>query len=527
MKKKVLETVRKHIDEDIVLENPKERKFGHFATPIAFALAKKWRKNPMLIAQELATDLEGSDLFEKVDPIKGYVNLKLSRAFLSDYAKEVIQNPADFGKDSAGESILLEFVSANPTGPLHIGHARGAVWGDVFARVGTHLGYALSKEYYLNDAGKQVLLLGESIACMAKEQLGIAYELPQEYYRGEYIHQAAKDAITHFGKDFFAQNADLDRLSSWGVEYMLGIIKDNMAEAGIVFDSFVSEKKLYEKWDAVFDALQESGAVYESQGKQWLRSQQKGDELDRVVVRDNKMPTYLAGDIIYHDDKFKRGYDRCINIWGADHHGYIARVKASMEFLGHDPGRLEIILSQMVSLLKDGQPYKMSKRAGNFILMEDVVKEIGSEALRFLFVSKKCDTHLEFDITKIMQQDASNPIFYINYAHARIHSLFQKCGSEFEAVKEASLEQMDQAGLDLLFDALLLPEVLQDAFKHRQLQKITDYLYELASGVHKLYNGTKVHGHPQEEAYLKVFATCACTIHTGMGLLGIEAKKQM
>jgi arginyl-tRNA synthetase len=181
----------------------------------------------------------------------------------------------------------------------------------------------------------------------------------------------------------------------------------------------------------------------------------------------------------------------------------------------------------MVSLLKDGQPYKMSKRAGNFILMEDVLQEIGSDALRFLFVSKKCDTHLEFDITKIMQQDASNPIFYINYAHARIHSLFAKCDTEFDAVKNSDLEGIDQAGLDLLFEALLLPEVLQDAFKHRQLQKITDYLYDLASGVHKLYNATKVMGHPRQEAYLKLFATCACTIRTGLGLLGIEAKKQM
>jgi len=527
MKHKVLETLKKYIDEDIVLEKPKDKNFGHFATPIAFALAKKLRKNPLEIAHELAQDIAKSELFEKVEAVKGYVNLKLSREFLNEYATWILQNKSEFAKANENESILLEFVSANPTGPLHIGHARGAVWGDIFARVGKHLGYKIVKEYYLNDAGKQVYLLGVSIDCAAKEHLNLEYVLPDEYYRGEYVKDVAVEAIEHFGKEFFNLETDIDTLSVWGVEKMLGLIKTNLGDAKIEFDGFVSEKALFERWDAVYKKLVDANATYEKEGKVWLDSTQKGDELDRVVVREDGRATYLAGDIIYHDDKFQRGFDRYINIWGADHHGYIARVKAAVEYLGHDAQKLEIILSQMVSLLKGGTPYKMSKRAGNFILMSDVVEEIGSDALRFIFVSKKCDTHLEFDIDKITAQDSSNPIFYINYAHARVHSLFEKAQISFEDADGVSFEKISQEGLDLLFSAMLLPEVLKDAFAHRQLQKITDYLYDLATMMHSFYNANKVIGSDEEKELLKLFAVCATSLKTGLSLLGIEAKERM
>jgi len=527
MKQKVLQTLKNYIDEELILEKPKDKNFGHYATPIAFSLAKKLRKNPIVIAEELANDIAQSKLFEKVEAIKGYVNLKLSREFLDEYATWVLQNKESFGKEKNSESILLEFVSANPTGPLHIGHARGAVWGDIFARVGKHLGYKIEKEYYLNDAGKQVFLLGVSIDCAAKELLDIAYELPEEYYRGEYIKDVAVEAIEHFGKEFFSAKTDIEKLSAWGVEKMLGIIKSNLSDVKIEFDNFVSEKALFNRWDQTYQKLLQAKAIYTKDNKEWLNSSAKGDELDRVVVREDGRATYLAGDIIYHDDKYLRGYDRYINIWGADHHGYIARVKAAVEYLGHDEKKLEIILSQMVSLLKGGTPYKMSKRAGNFILMSDVVDEIGSDALRFMFVSKKCDTHLEFDVEKINAQDSSNPIFYINYAHARVHSLFEKASKSFCDVEGASLSSLDQEGLDLLFMALVFPEVIKDAFNHRQLQKITDYLYDFAAAMHSYYNSTKVVGNRNEDALLKLFAVSATTLEVGLGLLGIEAKKRM
>jgi len=259
----------------------------------------------------------------------------------------------------------------------------------------------------------------------------------------------------------------------------------------------------------------------------WIRSSQMGDEKDRVVVREDGRPTYLAGDIIYHDDKFARGYDRYINIWGADHHGYIARVKAAIHFLGYDENKLEVLLAQMVSLLKGGEPYKMSKRAGNFILMSEVVEEIGADALRFIFLSKKCDTHLEFDVDALKQQDSSNPVFYINYAHARVNQLFEKSGKTPEEVLHVRLDDLSEEGKTLLFQALLLPEVLEDAFESRQVQKMTEYLRTLAGSFHKFYNENRVVGSTEEEKFLKLFAVVAVSLRVGLGLLGIKAKDKM
>ncbi len=527
MKKRVQQELQKVLDRSIVLEKPKERKFGHYATPIAFALAKELRKSPMLIADELAKSFEESSIFEKVEPIKGYVNFKLSEAFLDDYATWALKNEKRFGAQEQGERILLEFVSANPTGPLHIGHARGAVFGEALSRLGRHLGNEILKEYYINDAGNQIYLLGLSIYLAARELLGKEVEWPEEYYRGEYIKDLAKEAIDRFGADAFENEESIEKLSEWGKDRMMDLIRSNLADVGIEFDSFVSEKSLYERWEEVYKILEEHGALYEKDGKVWLRSSLYGDEKDRVVVREDGRPTYLAGDIIYHYDKFQRGYDRYINIWGADHHGYIARVKAAVKFLGFDPDRLEVLLSQMVSLLKGGEPYKMSKRAGNFILMSDVVEEIGADALKFIFLTKKSDTHLEFDVDMLKKEDSSNPIYYINYAHARVHSVLAKAGKNPAELYDVKLYGLNEDAKDLLFEALLLPEVIEDAFFKRELQRLTDYLKALAASFHSFYNKHKVIGSEYEERYLKLFLVVALSIRVGLFLLGIEAKKRM
>ena len=527
MRQRVAQELQKHLDKEIVLEKPKDRSFGHYATPIAFALAKELRKNPMLIAQELAERFKQSPIFENVEPIKGYVNFKLSESFLDDYATWALKHPDQFGAADMGESILLEFVSANPTGPLHIGHARGAVLGDALMRIGRRLGNEIVTEYYINDAGNQIYLLGLSIYLAARELLGKDVKWPDEYYRGEYIKDLAKQAVEEFGGEAFEDEAFIETLSEWGKERMLELIRQNLADVGIEFDRYVSEKELYKYWDEVLALLAKNDAVYEKDGKIWLRSTRYGDEKDRVVVREDGRPTYLAGDIIYHFKKFEQGFDRYINIWGADHHGYIARVKAAVKFLGFDPERLEVLLAQMVSLLKGGEPYKMSKRAGNFILMSEVVEEIGADALRFMFLSKKSDTHLEFDVDLLKKEDSSNPIYYINYAHARIHSLFEKAGRSFDEVVDVELAGMPEDAKDLLFSALLLPEVLEDAFIKREVQRLTDYLKALAAQFHSFYNKHKVIGSEYEDRYLKLFSVVALSIRTGLGLLGIEAKKRM
>ena len=267
--------------------------------------------------------------------------------------------------------------------------------------------------------------------------------------------------------------------------------------------------------------------MYESEGKIWLASSQKGDEKDRVIVNERGERSYLAADIVYHADKLSRGYDRCINIWGADHHGYIARVKAAAEFLGFQSDKLEVILAQMVSLLQEGKPYKMSKRAGNFILMEEILDEIGTDALRFIFLSKKCDTHLEFDIESLKKQDSSNPVFYINYAHARIYQVFARANKNFEAVINADLSSLNEEGANLLFEALNLGAVLQNAFEERALQKIADYLKNLAALFHKFYAENKVVGSANEDSLLKLFAVVALSIKTALNIMGIEAKQKM
>lgn len=300
-----------------------------------------------------------------------------------------------------------------------------------------------------------------------------------------------------------------------------------MADIGIEFDNYVSEKSLYSSWEPTKEILEKNGSLYEKDEKLWIKSTEYGDDVDRVVVRDNKIPTYLAGDIIYHKNKYDRNYDRYINIWGADHHGYITRVKAAIEFLGNDSSKLEVLLSQMVQLLKGGEPYKMSKRAGNVILMSDIAQEIGSDALRFVFLTKKSDTHLEFDLDILKNQDSSNPVFYINYAYARINQVFKKANLTFDDVKGESFQGLNQDALNMVYESLLLPSVLQEAFVKRDMQKVTDYLNSIASSVHKFYNDYKIIDADEQNRYLKVLSFVALTIKVALNLLGIKAKEMM
>ncbi len=528
MKKSVIDTIKKHIENDFVLEKPKDNSFGHYATPLAFSLAKELRKSPMIIADELCLKFDDEVIFESTTAIKGYINFKLSDDFLNAKATEAIQDNLNFAKTEKNETILLEYVSANPTGPMHIGHARGAVFGDTLAKIGKHLGYKITTEYYVNDAGNQIEMLGLSVLLAGQDRYtDNKVRWPEEYYRGEYIYDLCDEAKEAFGVEIFSDEANIPKLSLWGKDKMMELIRSNLAMADIEFENFVSEKELFELWDASFAKLKTNDAVFEEDGKVWLKSSECGDEKDRVVVREDGRPTYLAGDIIYHNDKFQREYDKYINIWGADHHGYIARVKAAIHYLGFDENKLEVILSQMVALLKGGEPYKMSKRAGNFILMSDVIEEIGSDALRFVFLTKKSDTHLEFDVDLLKQQDSSNPIYYIQYAHARINQIFEKSGKSVDDIINIHLKDLDEDSRNILFSALLLPEVLEDSFESRQLQKLTEYLRNLAASYHQFYNKHKIVGSSNEDQLLKLSAMVATSLRVGLSLMGIEAKSKM
>ncbi len=525
--------VKNYIEEiletSVVLEKPKDISFGHYATPVAFSLAKEFRKSPMIIADELASKFADSTMFEKVEAVKGFINFKLSNSFLESLVNDSLSNESTFAKgEKKDEKILLEYVSANPTGPLHIGHARGAINGDSIARVGKHLGYDITTEYYVNDAGAQMDLLGLSVSLAARDFiLNEDVDYPETYYRGDYLIDIAKVVIEKFGQDIIYDESKYKEIAFFAKDLVMDIIVKDLKDLGVEFDNFVSEKSLYDKWDEIKTILENNGSLYEKDEKIFLRSTEHGDDSDRVVVRDNGIPTYLAGDIIYHKNKYDRSYDKYINIWGADHHGYISRVKAAIKFCGNDSDKLEVLLSQMVQLLKGGEPYKMSKRAGNVILMSDVTEEIGPDALRFIFLTRKSDTHLEFDIDMLKNQDSSNPIFYINYAHARINQVFKKAELNLDDVMNENFENLNQDGLNLVYESLLLQSVLHEAFSKREMQKVTEYLNSLASSVHKFYNEYKVIGSDEQNQYLKVLSMAALSIRTGLNILGIKAKEVM
>lgn len=528
MKKNIKNFIDKKMDRDFVLENPKDKNLAHYATPLAFALAKELKTSPIKIADEIVKKFENDENFE-VSALNGYVNFKLKGEFINSLATKALKEDKDFAKvEIEHEKILLEYVSANPTGPLHIGHVRGAVYGDVLYRVGSYLGDTIDTEYYVNDAGNQIHLLGLSIYLVGKESiLNQTVTFPEQYYRGEYIEDLAREAFEYFGEDIFKDESKIAQLSSWGKDKMLLLIKDNLKNANIEIQAYASEAEISKDLSKALEKLKSIDATYEKDGSLWLKSSEKGDEKDRVVIKSDGASTYLAGDIVYHYDKLLRGYDRYINIWGADHHGYIARVKAAMEFFGLSSDKIEIILAQMVNLLKDGQAYKMSKRAGNFILMSEVNEEIGSDALRFIFISKKCDTALEFDVNELKKKDSSNPIFYINYAHARVHQIFKKAGKKFQDVLNADISILNQDAQNLAFEALMLGDILADAYKSRNLQKIPDYLKNLSANFHKFYNENRVIGSQNEDELLKLFSLIALNIKTAFNLMGIKAKEIM
>ena len=529
MEKLVKQSIEKILNRSIVLEKPKQISYGHYSTPIAFSLAKEFKKSPMIIAQELKEKFVNHKLFKKVEAVQGFLNFTLTNTFLENLTNEALEQGDLYTKESCKNSkILLEFISANPTGPLHIGHARGAILGDTLAKVGNHLGYSITKEYYINDAGSQMDLLGISV-CLAGLEFLYKEEVtyPEVYYRGEYLLDIAKKVVEKFGKDILYDESRYKDIAFFAKDLVLDIIIKDLKDLKIEFDSFVSEKSLYSSWDETKEILEKNDYLLKKDNKLYLKSIEYGDDANRVVVRDNGIPTYLAGDIIYHKNKYDRKFDKYINIWGADHHGYIKRVKASIAFLGNDDSALEIILSQMVSLLKGKQAYKMSKRTGNTILMSDITKDIGSDALRFVFLTKKADTHLEFDIDILKNHDSSNPIFYINYAYARINQVFKKANLNFNDVKDEKFDDLNQDALNLVYESLRLSTVLNDAFDKRDTQKITDYLYSLASLIHQFYSEYKLIGSKEQNQYLKVLSICALSLKTALNLLGIKAKEKM
>lgn len=510
IKQQIIQKLKQHIPEvsqiedRLSLEIPKDEKLGDFSTNVAFLLAKTLKSPPVEIARKVSEILSGMDIFSKVEVAGGgFINFFLSDEYYRGVLQEVIGEKDDFGRIEEGSKgkINIEYVSANPTGPLHLGHGRGAVVGKVLSELYRYCGYKVEREFYINDAGNQIKKLGQSVYARFRQIEEPDYHFPEDGYHGEYIKDIAKELFLTEREKIFSMLSEDDAVefcANYGKNYLLDRIKEDLRSIGVEFDIWFSEKHLYEhgKVDEAITFLKDRGMLYEKDGALWVRTTIYGDDKDRVIKKSDGSYTYFAGDIAYHYDKYKRGYDFVINIWGADHHGYFPRLKSAVMSFGVPENWLKVMFIQLVKLFKEGQEVKMSKRSGEFITLRELVEEVGKDAVIYFFASKDSDTHLNFDIDVALQKSNENPIFYVQYAHARICSVFR------EALERLSFnpEEDFQADLSLLNQDIeksivkyisAIPDMLYDAAEKNQPHKITSITYELASRFHRYYYGYK------------------------------------
>lgn len=542
VKEKVESAIREIYGEELVgvverasFEKPKKKEYGDFATNVAFLLAKELRQKPFFIANELLGKLKSMEEFEKVEVAGGgFINFFFSQNFYVEILKKVLHEDFYLSNTGKGERVLLEYVSANPTGPLHVGHGRGAVVGDVLYRVMKLTGYKPEREFYINDAGRQIKLLGVSIYARIKELLGEEYPFPEDGYRGEYIVEVAKKLLELKPNILsLPEEEAVEIAAQFGKEELLKEIQKDLKDLKVEFDSWFSEKSLYEKGEVerVLKLLEEKGLIYEKEGALWLKTTLFGDDKDRVVRRSNGEYTYFASDIAYHYNKIERGYDRAIDIWGADHHGYIPRVKAAIQALGKDPDWLEVVLIQLVKLFKNGEEVKMSKRAGNFVTLRWLMDEVGVDAVRFFFLLKRHDTPLDFDIDLALSTKNENPVYYVQYAHARLCSILDKAKERGFSPSEEKLELLSsEEERELIAGCYSLKYELELVAERREPHRLTYYLIDLASKLHRFYNKHRVIDEENKElsmARLALIEAVRKTINLGLDILNVAAPRRM
>lgn len=528
----------------LLFEVPRDAAFGDLASPVAMALARSERKPPRAIAEAIVAHLEDPDgLLAGVEVAgAGYLNFRFSPRFWAQCLAEVEQ--PDFAKPAIGRGrrVLVEFVSANPTGPLHVGHGRGAVIGDAVSRLLAFADYQVTREYYVNDAGKQVATLARSAYARLLEACGDtsdAARIPAEGYPGEYL----RDLMVSHRDELRAEierrggepDAAADLCGRHAAEWLLEQIKDDMRALGVEVDSFVSERALHAEGvvEQALAALAERGYLYEQDGARWFRSSAFGDEKDRVVQRSDGELTYFAADIGYHRQKLARGYDQLIDVWGADHHGYIKRVTAAIQALGGDPAAFHVLIVQLVRLTRAGEPVRMGKRTGEFVTLREVVDEVGRDATRFFFLMRKGDSHLEFDLELAKKQSAENPVFYVQYAHARICTLFKKAAAEGLSVPGAAaahLEALTEAEEQEVVKLLAtFPDVVEDAARELEPHRIVFHLIELAGAFHRFYNRHRVIGVEPTLSAARLYLSSAVqrVLRIGLDALGVAAPESM
>jgi len=522
----------------IMLEVPKDKNHGNFSSNLALVLAKSVRKSPRETAQIIIANFGDNPYLEKCEVAgPGFINFFLNRRWLAEVVASVLNDGTAYGGNSemSGQKIQLEFVSANPVGPMNVVNARAAALGDTLGRLFSACGAEVVREYYVNDHGVQVEILGRSVEARYRELLGESVAFPEEGYQGEYIIDLARQLVEEKG-DGYLQLPEEERVAvfkEYAYQTILASQKADLERYGVHYDCWFSERTLHQS-GAVADILrlvEAKGLTYNQDGAIWLRTTDFGDDKDRVLCTSDGRTTYFTADIAYHLNKFNRGYDRVIDIWGPDHHGYIPRMKAAMAALGIDPERLEVLIAQQINLIKDGQPYKMSKRRGNFITMADLLEEVGNDAARWFFLMRSPESHLDFDLDLAKSQSNENPVYYVQYAYARIGSVFAQVGPVAVSGDrvEAYLNCWSEDEETLIEKTAHFPEVIIEAARLREPHRLTSYLLDLAGAFHSYYNRKRFITDDADvtAARLAVAKTVRTVIGRGLELLGISAPERM
>jgi arginyl-tRNA synthetase len=524
---------------EVLLEVPPEKSFGDYATNFAMQAARTLKANPRKIAEAVVSRLQFPWLDRAEIAGPGFINFYLKPDWMYGLLQEILDAGDGYGNTQTGkkQKVQIEFVSANPTGPLHVGHGRGAAFGSALANLMAAAGYDVQKEFYINDAGNQIDNLAASVEARYLELMGQSAEFPEDGYHGRDIIDTAQRIIDNAGSRYLMMSP-ADRREVFkqiALEEKLAALKDDLESFGVTFDVWFSERSLFEN-DSVAAAcaqLREKGHAYDKDGAFWLRSTDFGDDKDRVIIRENGIPTYFASDIAYHDNKFHRGFETVINIWGADHHGYIPRMKAAMAALGYDPDRLEVLILQMVSLYQGGEPVKMSKRTGQGVTLTELIEEVGRDAARYFFIMRSLDSQLDFDLDLAKSHSNDNPVYYVQYAHARIASILRQMTEaqiSYDSSVKAELSRLStDYELDLIRKLGDYPEEIAAAARDRAPHRIARYAHELAGLFHSFYNGCRVLGVEPEltAARLALVTATQHVLRHSLDILGVDSPEKM
>ena len=535
----IAEHLLKNVKEapDIMVERPRRDDFGDFSTNVAMLLAPVEKRSPREIAGVISEKIATAPEVAKAEVAgPGFINIFLEKSYWPGVLAEALSRGPEFGRPDVGrgEKVQVEFVSANPTGPLHIGHGRGAAVGDSLANILKAAGYDVTREFYINDAGRQVHILGESVRLRAEELQGAQVEFPGDFYRGEYVKEIARDYLSMC--QALHKDEPMPTYQEFACEEMLRSIKKDLLDFGVEFDVWYSETKLRNE-GLVTDTihkLDKMGHLYELEGARWFRTTKFGDDKDRVIEKADGELTYFASDIAYHRNKLERGFTTIVDVWGADHHGYESRIMALIKALGHDEHALKVIFIQLVTLLRKGEPVPMGKREGEFVTLRQVMDEVGTDACRFFFLMRKADAHLDFDLDLAKSQAPENPVYYVQYCHARIQSIFEfarESGVEVtEKPERKTLERLElKEETNIIKHLAAFEEVVEKSALAMEPHRITFYLMELAGLFHPYYNRNRVVTDDIELTRARLFLCRAVgtIVASGLSLLGVSAPAKM